>query len=64
MTKTGMEMTTRVLISTRLSRKPPRLMAVSTPARMPMTVSIRTAIPASLRVVGYRFFRSSATGIP
>ncbi len=52
MTKIGMEMTSSVLISTRLSRNLPRLIPARTPAAIPMMISQSTAIRASLMVVG------------
>ena len=52
MTNTGIEMTTMVETRTRLSRNPPFLMPVSTPARMPMIDSKRIAMRASLAVTG------------
>ena len=52
MTNTGIEMTTRVDTRTRLSRNPPFLIPVSTPARMPMIVSKAIAMRASFAVTG------------
>ena len=52
MTKTGIEMTTMVETSTRLSRNPPFLIPVSTPARMPRIDSKRIAMMASFAVIG------------
>ncbi len=52
MTNVGIEITTIVETSTRLSRKPPFRMPVSTPAMMPMIDSKRIAMIASLAVTG------------
>ena len=51
-TNTGMEMTMRVVTSTRLSRKPPLRTPARTPAAMPMINSNRIAMMVSLIVVG------------
>ena len=51
-TNVGIEITTIVETSTRLSRKPPFRMPVSTPAKMPMIDSNRIAMMASLAVTG------------
>ena len=52
MTNTGIEMMAMVETRTRLSRKPPFLMPVSTPARMPRIDSKRIAMTASFAVIG------------
>ena len=64
MTKTGIEMTTRVDTRTRLSRNPPFLMPVRTPAMMPRIDSKRIAMRASFAVIGYRSLSSSMTLMP
>ena len=57
-------MTTRVLTSTRLSRKPPFLRPASTPAKMPITPSKSSAIRPSFAVMANRSLSSSLTGMP
>ena len=52
MTNTGIEMIAIVETRTRLSRNPPFLMPVSTPAKMPRIDSKRIAIRASFAVIG------------
>ena len=64
MTKIGIEITSRVLISTKLSTNRPFRMPARTPAEMPMMISQSTAMIASLIVVGYRMASSWATELP
>ena len=63
-TKSGIEINSRVLTVTRLSMNLPRRMPASTPALMPITVSMNTAIRPSLSVVGQRVASSSTTLLP
>ena len=64
MTKVGMEMTTRVRISTVVSTGRPRRRPVTTPRVMPMTISKTIATMVSRMVMGKAVPISSVTFWP
>ncbi len=63
-TKTGIEITASVLISTKLSMNLPLFSPARTPALMPMTISNMTATAASFNVVGKAAATSEETCSP
>ncbi len=64
MTNTGMEITSRVSTSTRVSTSRPRLRPLKTPSRMPSTHSMLKATVVSFSVFGKAVPIRVVTGSP